>query len=378
MSSIFRAPGSFGASAASTARPGLVNTSNTGSQAASSDIEVNPSPPDGISSLDWSSAADFLVSGCWDNNVRIYGVEGAGAVPKAMYSHEGPVLDTIWSKDGLRVISGSADKTAKLYDVQSGQSNQVAAHDAPIKHVRWVDQGNGLLATASWDKTVKYWDMRQGNPIAQATLSERCYAMDCEWPYLVVGTADRKIHVFDLQQNPNAPAFSIDSPLKYQTRTIACFRRAPEVGLEPMAPGFALGSIEGRVAIQYFKDEHKGSNFSFKCHRKEPPTGSREPAVVCPVNEISFTPQGTFSTCGSDGTFTFWDKDARTRLKTFDRKAAPISATAFNRDGKIFAYAVSYDWHAGHQMANPPNSGKDKIYLLPVAEEDIRRKPPKR
>ena len=42
-----------------------------------------------------------------------------------------------------------------MYDLQSGQSTQVAAHDAPIKSVRWIDSQNGILATGSWDKTIK-------------------------------------------------------------------------------------------------------------------------------------------------------------------------------------------------------------------------------
>jgi mRNA export factor len=90
------------------------------------------------------------------SQVRVYGVEPNGSTaPKAMYQHEAPVLDVVWSKDGSKIISAGADKSARLYDVQSGQAQQVAAHDAPIKSVRWVDQGAGILATGSWDKTVK-------------------------------------------------------------------------------------------------------------------------------------------------------------------------------------------------------------------------------
>lgn len=38
----------------------------------------------------------------------------------------------------------------------TGQATQVAQHDAPIKVVGWVDApGTGILATGSWDKTVK-------------------------------------------------------------------------------------------------------------------------------------------------------------------------------------------------------------------------------
>lgn len=64
----------------------------------------------------------------------------------------GPVLDVKWSKDGTKIVSGGADKTARLYDVATGQSMQVAQHDSPIKNVRWIDMQGGLLATGSWDK----------------------------------------------------------------------------------------------------------------------------------------------------------------------------------------------------------------------------------
>ena len=47
---------------------------------------------------------------------------------------------------------------------------------------------------------------------------------------------------------------------------------------------------------------------------------------------------------GSDGTFNFWDKDSKQRLKPFTRLTQPIPCCCFNMDGKIFAYASSYDW----------------------------------
>jgi mRNA export factor len=43
-----------------------------------------------------------------------------------------------------------------MFDIATGQATQVAQHDAPVKTVKWVDtpQG-GILATGSWDKTIK-------------------------------------------------------------------------------------------------------------------------------------------------------------------------------------------------------------------------------
>lgn len=56
-------------------------------------------------------------------------------------------------QDGTKVISGGADKAARVFDVTTGQTSQVAQHDAPIKCIKWIDaQGQGLIATGSWDK----------------------------------------------------------------------------------------------------------------------------------------------------------------------------------------------------------------------------------
>ncbi|KAJ7431507.1 hypothetical protein B0H11DRAFT_1761918 [Mycena galericulata] len=54
---------------------------------------------------------------------------------------------------------------------------------------------------------------------------------------------------------------------------------------------------------------------------------------------------------GPDGSIHFWDK-------AFEAAPGPISTTAFNRNGFIFAYAVSYDWskvHSGGMTPGHPN-----------------------
>ena len=63
------------------------------------------------------------------------------------------------------------------------------------------------------------------------------------------------------------------------------------------------------------------------------------------MNGIAFHPaHGTLATTGSDGRFSFWDKDARTKLKTSEQMDQPISTCCFDAQGQIFAYASSYDW----------------------------------
>lgn len=74
-------------------------TTTNASQTAEKDVEVADPPTDSISSLSFSSQADYLAVGSWDNSVRIYEVGAGGQTQgKAMYQHQGPVLDVCWNK----------------------------------------------------------------------------------------------------------------------------------------------------------------------------------------------------------------------------------------------------------------------------------------
>ena len=75
--------------------------------------------------------------------------------------------------------------------------------------------------------------------------------------------------------------------------------------------------------------------------------------IVLQVNDIAFHPvHGTLATVGSDGTFSFWDKDARTKLKPSEPMEQPITRCCLNHNGQIFAYAVSYDWSKVSRVIN--------------------------
>ena len=171
-------------------------------------------------------------------------------------------------------------------------------------------------------------------------LPERCYTAAVEYPMAVVGTANRHIIIYSLDQTPQEYKRH-ESPLKYQHRCVAIFsdqKKKPN----PNPVGYALGSIEGRVAIQYVSPANPKDNFTFKCHRSNGTAGFQD---IYAVNDIAFHPiHGTLATVGSDGTFSFWDKDARTKLKSSECLDQSITKCAFNANGQIFAYAIGYDW----------------------------------
>ncbi|ORX70485.1 WD40 repeat-like protein [Linderina pennispora] len=277
------------------------------------DAEISQPPTDTVSEIAFSPNSYLLAGSSWDNQVRVWDIQNNGtSTGKAAYSHEAPALCCAWSRDRNK---------GRMLDVATGQAVQIAQHDDTIRCIRFVEGDNAspIVATGSWDKTVKYWDLRQPSPLGVVTLNERIYAMDSLHPLMVVGTADRKVHVFDLN-NPTQPFKTLDSPLKWQTRSLSCFVKKD---------GFAVGSIEGRHPVT-----------------------------------------GTFCTAGSDGSIVFWDKDARQKLKSFTNLGGPVLSTTISGDGKILAYATGYDWSKGFQHND--GTTKSTIFLHSIAEEDVK------
>ncbi|GET04248.1 poly(A)+ RNA export protein [Rhizophagus clarus] len=323
-------------------RPGA-----SASNEAPKDYEVPHGPSDSVSGVAFSPVADFFTVSSWDSCVRIYeaNTTTGTAIGKALYNHDKPVLCCAWSKDGTKVFSGGADNAGRCFDITSQQVGQIAVHDQPIKCIRYIENHN-LVLTGSWDKTLKYWDMRSSTPVLSVNLPERCYALDFSYPVLVVGCAERHVQIYDVNKDPRTPVKSLISPLKWQTRCISTFlsRSGYSIGnAERECTGYAIGSIEGRVGIQYFEEKDSQSSFSFKCHR--------ENNHVHAVNAISFHPTYGFSSIGG-----------------------PITSTTFNSNGTIFAYALSYDWSKG-LITQPPRSA---VFLHAVKDEDVKPKPPKK
>lgn len=328
------------------------------------DVQLNPAPPDSVSSLVFSPRSDawHLLSACWDGNARVHTVNPDGSTTQnVQLSHSQPLLCADWHASGTSVFAGGGDKIVKMWDLNTQQSTQVAEHQAPVRCLAWLPhlQG-GCLVTAGWDKQLKFWDTRQNQPVHTIPLEDRAYALSTLHPLLAVGTADRNIKFINLT-NPQQPHSTFASPLRHQTRCMAAF---------PDAAGVLIGSIEGRVAVHHVDQNRKNENFTFKCHR--------DGSDVHQLNDIKFHPiEGTFATCGSDGACTFWDKNNRQKLKQLNKCQTSISAASYSQDGRLFAYAATYDWHEGAEGAAKIQNQKPCVFVHELRSEETQQKPGK-
>jgi mRNA export factor len=273
----------------------------------------------------------------------------------------------------MTCYSGGCDGKLRSWNVSQPPTSVsvVGQHEAPIKEVKFLSKSN-LVLTGSWDKTVRVWDCRSPNAVATAQLGERVYAMDARQTMAVVGTADKMLHVFDLSAGLNKIA-AYKSPIDHQTRTVSIFADCQ---------GFALGAIEGRIAIEHFGEMSKKNpndptykipntpNFIFKYHRDK--RADNTGYDIYSVNCIGFHPtMNTFCTAGSDGSWAMWDKVGRTKLKAFEnhKGKCPISAISFAPRGNIMFYAASYDWSKGAEH-NSPNYGQN-IFAHAFKQDEV-------
>eukprot|EP00124_Ichthyophonus_hoferi_P001358 Ihof_evm6s68 gene=Ihof_evmTU6s68 len=354
------------------------------------DIEIVNPPTDSISSLTFGPNPNqcYLVSTSWDNKASDRYLYGKMLASRQYHRSEQthgrsnpPTTTLVCGMDGNKIFSGGCDKGIMQWDLANNAFTQVAMHDAPIKKCHFIEQAN-LLMTAGWDKKLRYWDLRAQTPVLEVLQPERIYDADVTYPIAVTALADRKIMVYDLR-NPGKEYQQNTSPLKFQSRCIKTFRSKNSNEGE----GYALGSIEGRVAVRYPSYPEEGKDlphFSFKCHRETQTAGVRQvnPMKIYSVNSIAFHPVygGTFATAGSDGVFNFWDKDSKQRLKALgpckwsNGEPAPITAASFSPNGTIYAYALSYDWSRGHEYYDR-NIMKPTILLHGECMTELKPKP---
>mmetsp|Transcript_16047 Transcript_16047/g.34697 ORF Transcript_16047/g.34697 Transcript_16047/m.34697 type:complete len:350 (+) Transcript_16047:105-1154(+) len=325
-----------------------------------------PSPPsDGISALKFSSESELLVASSWDKTVRVY--NASDKVYKGSISHQTPVLD-VCLQDDRAAYSGSLSGHLNRLSLDTLTSVTLGSHGAAIRCVEYLPT-RGLVATGSWDQTARLWDPRappQQSCVQAINLPGKVYTMSASRDNLVVGTSERHVLIFDLRKLAAAPGAYPppadqlrESSLKYQTRCLSCY---------PDGRGYALGSVEGRVAMEYFdlNPEMQQRKYAFKCHRRT----ENGKDIVYPVHCIVFHPgYGTFATGGGDGVINLWDGDNKKRLFQISKYPTSVAAMAFNRDGSLLAVASSYAHERGDIEHEP-----DAIYIRSIQDAEVRPK----
>lgn len=115
-----------------------------------------------IYSLDFSQDGRLIVSGSGDKTARIWNMEDGTSKVLTINDDtttDAGVTSVAISPNGQLVAAGSLDSIVRLWDVASGTLvERLKGHRDSVYSVAFTPDGKGLVS-GSLDKTLKYWDV---------------------------------------------------------------------------------------------------------------------------------------------------------------------------------------------------------------------------
>ncbi|RHY02168.1 hypothetical protein DYB37_011904 [Aphanomyces astaci] len=161
---------------------------------------------DVVYSASFRGDGKLLVTGNANTQVSVLDV-GSRTVLRIMNGHKGAVRSAKFSRDHVHIFSASDDKTCRFWDLATGTPVAVMGdHTDYVRHaVQHPSPSSQVWATASYDHTVKLWDMRAtpGKTTFSSTLSmdhgapvEKCLILP--GGNLLLSAGDNTIKVWDL------------------------------------------------------------------------------------------------------------------------------------------------------------------------------------
>jgi len=95
----------------------------------------------------------------------LFSLSGTAPANADMVGHGGMVRAIDVSPDGARVLTGSFDFTARLWDfVEQTEIGVLDAHAGPVTNVAFLPDGVRALTTSD-DKTAILWDLKTLKPL---------------------------------------------------------------------------------------------------------------------------------------------------------------------------------------------------------------------
>ncbi len=111
-----------------------------------------------VSSVAVSPDSAFIVTGSDDRTARIWDAK-SGAARAVLEGHKSLVTNVAVSPDSAFIVTGSEDDTARIWDAKSGIERAVLeGHESLVLDVA-VSPDNTSIVTGSYDHTARIWEV---------------------------------------------------------------------------------------------------------------------------------------------------------------------------------------------------------------------------
>jgi WD40 repeat protein len=308
-----------------------------------------------VNSVSFSPDGKTLATGSADKTIKLWSVD-TGKEIHTLQGHQSFVNSVSFSPDGKTLATGSADKTIKLWSVDTGKEiRTLQGHQNFVNSVSFSPDGK-TLATGSADKTIKLWSVDTGKEIRTLQSHQNfvnSVSFSPDGKTLATGSADKIIKLWSVdtgeeirtlqghQSFVNSVSFSPDG------KTLATGSADKTIKLWSIDTGKEIRTLQGHQSFV--------NSVSFSPDGETLATGSEDKIIKLwsidtskeirtlqghqnSVNSVSFSPDGNILATGSaDKTVKLWNVDTGKEIRTLQGHQNFVESVSFSPDGKTLA-----------------------------------------
>jgi WD40 repeat protein/energy-coupling factor transporter ATP-binding protein EcfA2 len=291
------------------------------------------------SSVSWNIDSSKIISGSDDKTIKVWNAR-TGELLNTLEGHHGEVSSVAWDHTSSKIVSGSYDHTVGIWDAETGDLlHALKGHSGKVSSVSW-NHDSSKIVSGSLDKTIKIWDAGNG---------ELLNTLDCQfgevstvsWNHdstqLVAGLSAKVIVICDCRTG------ELLNTLNGHTDAIL------SVSWNRDSSKLVSGSKDGKIKIWDGKtgkmlntlESHFGG------------VTLEDLSVV--ITSVSWNHDSSKIVSGSgDQTIRIWDTQTGTLLHTLEGHSRMVSSVSWNADSSKIV-SGSYDqtikiWDVGEMF----------------------------
>ncbi len=296
-----------------------------------------------------------LVSASADKTIKVWDLANCKEI-RTLTGHSSFVNYLVISPDGQTLASASADKTIKLWNLATGNEiRTITGHSSFVNYLA-ISRDGQTLVSASADKTIKLWNLATGNEIRTLTGHSSYidyFVISSNWQTIATGSADKTIKLWNLGTgkeirtltgHSNTVNYLVISP---DGQTLASASTDKTIKLWNLATGQEIRTLTGHSSfVNYLAISPDGqilvSASTDKTIKLWNLANGQEVKTLTGhasfVNYLVISPDGqTLVSASTDKTIKLWNLANGQEIRTLTGHLKPIDRFAISSDGQTIA-----------------------------------------